>query len=155
VRYDNVLLGGGLTAAGYREWLAREAVAYVALPDARLDPSSAAEGKLIERGLPYLQPVFHSAHWRVYRVRGATPVATGPGRLERLGHDYFSLRAERSGAFLVRVHFTRYWTLIKGRGCVGRGPEGFTQVRAAAPGAVEVAARFSLGRALGSGTSCR
>ncbi|MGO9488052.1 MAG: hypothetical protein ACLQBB_03370 [Solirubrobacteraceae bacterium] len=154
-RYDGVLLGGHLTAAGYRAWLDREAVAYVALPDVALDPSSAAEGRLIRSGPSYLQPVFTSAHWRVFRVEGATPLASGPGRLTRLGHDSLVLRADRAGTLLVRVHYTPYWTVTAGRGCVGAGPEGFTTVRAAGPGRIEIAARFSLSRAFGSGPSCR
>ncbi len=154
-RYDGVLVHGHLTVASYRAWLGREAVAYVALPDVTLDPSSSAEARVIRSRPAYLEPVFASAHWRVYRVMGAVPLASGPGRLTSLGHDTFSLAARAAGTFLVRVHYTRYWTLAAGRGCVGEGPEGFTTVRAAAPGPIEVAARFSLSRALGSGPSCR
>jgi hypothetical protein len=154
-RYDGVLLGRGLNAGSYREWLDREGVAYVALPDVALDPSSAAEGRLIRSGLPYLTPVFSSAHWKVYAVRQPRPLASGPATLTRLGNDSFELQVSAAGTVVVRVHFTRYWTLTAGRGCVGRGPEGFTEVRAAAAGTIVVAARFSLGRAVGSGRSCR
>ena len=76
----------------------------MALPDARPDPSSEEEAKLIERGLPYLQKVYSNAHWRVFRVRGATPLASGPGRLTRLAYDSFKLHARHAGSFLVRVH---------------------------------------------------
>ena len=154
-RYDGVLLNGHLTPASYRAWLAQEAVAYVALPDVPLDPSSADEGRLIRSGLTYLKPVFTARHWRVYRVVGATPVLSGPGRLTRLGHDSFALSASSAGTLLIRIHFTPYWTITAGRGCVGRGPEGFTDVRAAGAGPIVVAARFSLARAFGSGPSCR
>ena len=154
-RYDGVLLGGRLTAAAYRRWLRREAVSYVALPDAPLDPSSAAEGRLIRDGLPYLREVFASRHWRVFAVIGAQPLLSGPGRLLSLGHDSFTLAASSPGPIEVRVRDTRYWTLTAGRGCVGAGPEGFTRVRAAAPGRITVSARFSLSRAFGSGPSCR
>ncbi len=154
-RYDGVLLGGRLTAAGYERWLDHEGISYVALPDVQLDPSSAAEGRLIRSGLPYLKPVFRSPHWRVFAVRGARPLVSGPGRLTALGHDSFSLLASAAGTIDVRVHNTRYWTVTAGRGCVGGGPEGFTRVRAAAPGPITVAARFSLARAFGSGRSCR
>ncbi|HEX9481865.1 MAG TPA: hypothetical protein VF927_07165 [Solirubrobacteraceae bacterium] len=153
-RYDAVLLGGHLTAARYRRWLDHEAISYVALPDVGLDPSSAAEGRLIRAGLPYLEPVFRSRHWRIFAVREPTPLVSGPARLTALGHDSFSLRASAAGTIEVRIHDTRYWTLTAGRGCVGGGPEGFTEVRAAAPGAITVAARFSLSRAFGSGASC-
>ena len=154
-RYDRVLLAGHLTAAGYRRWLDDEAVAYVALPDVQLDPSSAPEGRLIRAGLPYLRPVFRSTHWRIYAVDGARPLASGAGRVTTLGSDSFTLQASAPGRILVRVHFTRYWTVTAGRGCVAQGPEGFTQVRAAAAGTISLAARFSISRALGSGRSCR
>lgn len=153
-RYDDVLLAPGLTAAGYHAWLRQQAVGYVALPDAPLDPSSAAEGRLIRAGLPYLRQVFLSTHWRVYRVLDATPLVQGQGRMSALGHDSFGLLAKAPGRLLVRVRFTRYWTLTRGLGCVGRAPGGWTYVMARAAGEIDVAARFSLGRALGLGGSC-
>ena len=153
-RYNGVLLDGGLNARSYREWLEREAVSYVALPDAQPDPSSAGEDRLIRSGLPYLQPVFTSAHWRVFRVQGAEPLASGPGRLSELGHDTFVLQAAAAGTFLVREHFTRYWSVRSGNACIGHGREGFTSVRARSPGRIEIAASFSLARALGAGSWC-
>jgi hypothetical protein len=153
-RYDGVLLRAGLTAQSYEQWLHREAVSYVALPDVQLDPSSAREGRLIEAGLPYLREVFSSTHWRIYAVADATPLAEGPGRLTRLGHDSFTLQTSAEGSFLVRIHFTRYWTITAGSGCIARGPEGFTEVKAGGAGAVTVAARFSLSRAFETGSGC-
>lgn len=150
-RYDDVLLRPGLNGASYRAWLRRQAVGYVALPDVPLDPSSAQEGRLIRRGLPYLREVFASPHWRVYRMLEATPLVQGPGRLSALGHDSFALRATAPGSFLVRVHYTRYWVVTHGAGHVTRAPGGWTSVIARHPGAIDVAARFSLGRALGAG----
>jgi hypothetical protein len=153
-RYDGVLLEPGLTAAGYSRWLHEEAVSYVALPDTPLDPSSAQEGRLIRGGLPYLRAVFRGGHWTVYAVRNPTPLLEGPGRLVSLGHDSFALRADAPGRFLVRVHYTRYWTITAGSGCVAEAPRGWTYVTVNTPGRVRVVARFSLGRALGLGGSC-
>jgi hypothetical protein len=153
-RYDPVLLRAGLTASAYREWLDEQAVAYVALPDVPLDPSSAQEGRLIRKGLAYLRPVFASGHWRVYAVEHATPLLQGPGRLTALGSEGFALIARASGTLLVRIHYTRYFTVASGRGCVASGPGGWTYVHARAPGEIAVAARFSVGRALGLGGSC-
>lgn len=141
-RYDLVLLRHGLTAAGYREWLSEQAVSYVALPDVSLDPSSAQEGRLIERGLPYLREVSSSRHWRVYRVLGATPLVQGPGWLTALGHGSFALQARAAGSFLVRIHYTPYWTVTRGKGRVGRAPGGWTSVSVGGPGPVSVVARF-------------
>ncbi|HYB23803.1 MAG TPA: hypothetical protein VED41_08400 [Solirubrobacteraceae bacterium] len=154
-RYDGVLLGQHLTAAGYERWLHEEAVAYVALPDAPLDPSSAREGRLIRGGLPYLREVFKSTHWRVFGVLSPTPLLSGPGRLTALGHDSFALRARSGGRFVVRVRFTRYFTLTRGTGCVAPAPGGWTELTLRAGGPAVVSARFSLARALGGGDSCR
>jgi hypothetical protein len=154
-RFDHVLLARGLTATAYGRWLHEQAVDYVALPDTPLDPSSAQEGRLIRGGLPYLREVFADRHWRIYAVRAATPLLSGPGRLTSLGNDSFALHASSPGSFLVRIHFTRYWTLLDGSGCVRPAPGGWTSVTVPAPGAVRVVARFSLARAFAPGGSCR
>jgi hypothetical protein len=153
-RYEGVLLSHRLSAASYLRWLREEAVGYVALPDARLDASSAREGRLIEAGLDYLRLVLRTPHWRIYAVRGATPIASGPGGLDGMGHDWFQLRARRAGRFVVRVRYTRYWTAIAGVACVSETPGGWTAVAVRRAGVVRVAARFSLGRALGVANGC-
>ncbi len=153
--YDRPLLESGLSPSAYHRWLRLHAISYVALPDAALDPSSAQEGALIRRGEPYLRPVFASRHWRVYAVRGAAPLLQGPGRLLALGHEGFSLLARAAGTFLVRIHDSRYFAVTSGAACVSSAPKGWTYVHVRAPGAVAVAARFSLDRALGIGSSCR
>ena len=152
-RYDGLFFGGALTAARYDAWLRANAVRYVALPDAPLDSSSRAEAQLLRRGAPYLRPVFRSAHWRVWEVTDAPPLARGPGELTALGRSGFTLRADRPGTFTVQVRYTRYWTVSPGRACVGRAPGGWTLVRAPGVGEVRVEASFSIGRALGAGTA--
>jgi hypothetical protein len=153
-RFDGALLAHGLNASSYERWLHREAVGYVALPDTPLDPSSAEEGRLIRAGLPFLHEVFASRHWTVYRVLAPTPLLSGPGRLTSLGNDSFALRATSAGRFVVRVHFTRFWTLARGTGCVARTPSGWTSVTVSTAGTVVVVARFSIARAFGLAGSC-
>src|SRR5207245_2809108 len=75
--------------------------------------------------------------------------------LTALGHDAFALRAAAPGNFVVRVHHTRYWTVLRGDACVASAPGAWTSVSVASPGTVVIAARFSLSRALGLETSCR
>lgn len=65
-RYAHLFYEPHLRASVYAAWLANNRVAYVALPDARLDEAGRAEGTLIARGLPYLHELWHSAHWRLY-----------------------------------------------------------------------------------------
>jgi hypothetical protein len=67
-RYAPLFYRPNLTASAYRAWLYENRVLYVALPDARLDYAGRAEGALVARGLPYLREVWHSAHWRLYKV---------------------------------------------------------------------------------------
>ena len=78
---DNPLFyRGHITAATYERWLHDNAIRFVAASDAPLDYSAEAEMALIDRGLPYLHLVMRSAHWRVYAVAHATPIATGVAR---------------------------------------------------------------------------
>ncbi|MEA2149449.1 MAG: hypothetical protein QOD69_1279 [Solirubrobacteraceae bacterium] len=148
-RYGALFYDGSLRAASYRAWLDEHAVAYVALPDVALDYAGRDEARLVARGLPYLRPVWHDAHWRVFAVRDPAPLVQGRARgpIELTG-DGFTLRARRSGTALVRVRATRWWRVTAGRGCVARGPGGMTTLRVLAPGIVRVQARLT-------GNTCR
>lgn len=136
---------GNLAPASYHAWLDEHAISYVALPDVQSDYLAEDEAELIRGGLPYLQPVWRNENWSLYRVKDATPIAGPAGaRLTGLGPADFSLDAEQAGAFLVRIHYTPYWTVTAGDACVSRSGD-WTLVRAAGPGEVSVAARFSIG----------
>jgi hypothetical protein len=69
-RYAAIFYRKTLSPATYRAWLAENRVAYVALPDAPLDKAGSLEGRLVLHGLPYLRELWHSEHWRLYRVMG-------------------------------------------------------------------------------------
>jgi hypothetical protein len=147
-RYAAVLGGRRLTPAAYERWLDQNAVSYVALADVPLDGSSAREAALVRSGMPFLREVFSEGGWRVYRVLGARPIVEGPGRLTTLGHDSFTLLARAAGSFLVRVHYTPWWTVTNGGARVAAAPGGWTALRVSRPGRVTVSARFSLTKAL-------
>jgi hypothetical protein len=141
------LQGQPLPPATYEAWLQHNGVAYVALPDVPLDSSSVAERALIRRGVPYLQEVWAGGRWRIYRVLGARAVAEGPGRLVEMGPSSFVLRAYARGNFLVRVHYTPYWSVVHGAASVARAPGGLTQVSVERAGRVEIGTVFSLAAA--------
>jgi len=158
---------GALTAASYRAWLLDAAVAYVALPDAPLDYSATSEARLL-RGAgarrhhgsgaaapAYLREVWRSAHWRLWAVQGARPIAEPPAVLTGLGVDSFTLQAPRAGTFEVRVRFTPYWALASGHGCVARAPGGWTELLARQAGSMHVVIDFSLARVFHHGPRCR
>src|SRR5437764_1745187 len=133
-----------LNAATYEAWLHRNAVRFVAAPDAPLDYSAVKEMRLISRGLPYLRLVERTAHWKVYEVKRATPIAQGVAAAQAIGPDWLTLEAGRAGTTLLRVRFSPYWTLSQGAGCVA--PAGaFTSVVLPRPGPAKLSASFALG----------
>jgi len=142
-RYNALFYRPGLSASAYRSWLSQNAVSYVALPDVRLDVAGVQEGRLIRHGLPCLTEVWRSAEWRVFAVRGSTPLAQPPAVLTGVGADSFTLRAPRPGAFTVRVRFTPYWTLLGGRGSVHRATGGWTEVDTRRAGVIRVGIEFA------------
>jgi hypothetical protein len=149
-----------LSATRYRAWLSEEAISYVALPDAPLDYSAVSEGRLVaSAGEPaassYLREVWHSAHWRLFGVLGAQPLALGGATLTHLGADSFTLAAPRPGRYPVRVRFTPYWALSHGRGCVREAPGGWTELEASRAGILHVVIDFSLDRVFNHGPRCR
>ena len=95
--YDDQFYDKTLTPASYREWLAANGVAYVALPDAQLDPSSTIEAGILESGQPYLKPVWHNAHWQVWQVAGYHGLVDGPAHLQSLTSDGFTLHVTEAG----------------------------------------------------------
>jgi hypothetical protein len=114
-----------------------------------LDYAGRDEARLVERGLPYLRPVWRDAHWRVFAVRDPVALVQGPAHGPiRLTADGFALTAPRPGAALVRVRHSRWWRVTAGRACVRRGPGGMTAIRVFAAGPVRVQARLE-------GTACR
>jgi hypothetical protein len=151
---DNAIFyGGHLTAASYQAWLHRTAVRFVAASDAPLDYSAKAEMRLIDQGLPYLRLVRRMAHWRVYEVRDDTPIAQGSAELRAIGPDWLRLYAPHAGTTLLHVHFTPYWALVRGSGCVAPAGDS-TRLTLRRAGTAELAVRFALDRIRASSPRC-
>jgi hypothetical protein len=156
---DDVFYGDEpLTASAYGDWLRRNAISFVALPDAPLDYSSIAERRLILAEPNYLDLRWRSPHWRIYAVRDPMPLVQPMGdaaaRTLWVGREGFRLGVTRPGEFLVRVNFTPYWSISRGAGCLLRRGD-WTVARAAHPGILRVAADFSLGSAWNAVTGAR
>jgi hypothetical protein len=145
IRYDDLFYAGPLTAATYDAWLHQFAVRFVAVADAPLDYAATKEVRLIEGGPPYLHEVLHTRHWRVYEVADPTPIVTGAATLTSLGPNSLTLAATRPGVALLRVHFTPYWTLGRGQGCV-RPAGQFTELQLRHAGPAQLTIRFAFSR---------
>jgi hypothetical protein len=133
--------GRTLTPARYHRWLRRNAVRWVALPDAPLDYSALAEAKLVASGPAFLRLADRSPGWRIYEVRDTEPPASGGARVTAAGPDGFDVVTSKPT--VVRQRFTPYYR--SDGGCVTRAADGWTKVAPTRAGAVRVRARFGLG----------
>lgn len=154
LRDDRIFYEHKLTPARYHHWLRTLGVRWVALPDAPLDYAAEQEAALIRRGLPYLRPVWHSEHWRVFAVRDPAPMATGAATLTKLTATSATLHAHRAGETVLRLHYTPYWALAEGNGCVSATPGGWTRITIAEPGPIELITRFGLDRIRSTSPRC-
>jgi len=150
---NQVFYNGTLTASKYDAWLHRLAIRYVAVADAELDYSAKQEVALIDRGLPYLRLVLHTKHWRVYAVRDPTPIVDGAATLQALGPNYLQLQAQHAGTALIRVHYSPYWAVTEGSGCIAPAGD-FTRLTVNRPGPIRVAIQFSLTRIGATSARC-
>jgi hypothetical protein len=144
-----------LTAQRYRTWLEQNAISYIALPNAPLDYSARSEARLLRSGrASYLHEIWRSAHWRLFSVADAAPLASPPGILDSAGSDSFTLYAPRAGTYTVKVRFTSYWALSGGSGCVAEAPAGWTEIQAHQTGRFHVVIRFSPARIFSQAPRC-
>ncbi|MDF3292539.1 MFS transporter [Streptomyces silvisoli] len=142
---------GTLTAEAYHEWLRRWGVSLVVLPNAEPDGASVAEARIVAAGQPWLRPVWHDAHWRVFRVTDASPLADAPAQVVRAAEGEMSVRVPKPGAVLVRVTWSPWLGVLGGgNACLEQDGE-WTRLRAAEPGVFRIGARYQLPR----GTPCR
>ncbi|MEU6074847.1 hypothetical protein [Micromonospora sp. NPDC047074] len=106
--------GVALTAASYRDWLADNAVQFVAVPDAPLSWVGRAEAELVTGGLAYLTPVWSGPHWRVWAVADPTPIVGAPAELVTGDGAAVTFRAPAAGTVPVRVRHSRWLTVSGG-----------------------------------------
>ena len=144
----------GVGAERYHRWLQREAVRFVALPDAELDASGRDEARLIATRPSYLHPVWHSRHWRVFEVRQPSPLLGGPASLLAIGPDRVTLWAHHPGLLRLAVHWTSLWHVSGAGACITRSADGFTMLRARRASIVRLTTRITPAALLGATRTC-
>jgi hypothetical protein len=126
-----------LRAEEYREWLRDLGVRYVLLPDTQLGRmGEEREAALLASGRSGLQQVFRSEDWRIYAVPRADAILTGPGAesVAELSHERIAGSIPAPGDYRLRVRYTRYWRVERGRLCLMESADGMTVLRARAAG---------------------
>jgi hypothetical protein len=145
-----------LNAQDYRRWLDDLAVSYVAINDGPKDFAAETEEELLrDRPPDYLRLVYSDRSWDIFEVKDPTPLSEGAGTVEKIDTEGFTVDSDSAGTTLVRVHWTPYWTVAGGSGCVSEAPDGFTIVSTRVPGRVRVATSYRPWKALGNGPNCR
>jgi len=126
--------GQPLDAGRYRDWLSRNGVSYVALPDATLSWVGRREGALVRSNVDYLEPVWRNAHWVLYSVHGGPSIVDGGALVASTGVAV-TLDAAAPGDVLVRVRWSGW---LRVRGPAGArlraGPYGWTTLSAPSAG---------------------
>src|SRR3954447_20598174 len=152
---DALFYSGVLNRVMYGTWLAEHGVRFVAVASGKPDFSSYKERALVETGLPYLKPVWHSKEWRVYEVTLPhsilIPLGDASIRLVSLGNSSLAIDVRRPGEAVVKVHWSPYWRAFGG--CVERAGQ-WTRVIAERPGRLRMAIDFSPERIVEHGRRC-
>jgi len=136
VERGDLFYEGRFSAAKYRAWLDHWAVGYVVLPHGEPDFAAKDEAGLVRSEPPWLKPVWHDAHWRIYAVQDARPMATGAGASVVGGDNAeVTLRTSRAGTVSLRIAYSPW--LRADAGCVERDGE-WVRLRVPGPGRYEI-----------------
>jgi hypothetical protein len=111
---------GALDATSYRHWLDGLAVAYVAVPNVKLDFASVAEAQLIAGGLPYLHPVWSDKDWTLYRVHDSAPLVRHAQVLSIDGNQ-LRLWVQHPGPVPIQIRWTTHFAVLDGSQPVSAG----------------------------------
>nr|WP_265294104.1 hypothetical protein [Streptomyces sp. SHP 1-2] len=127
---------GRFSPAKYRSWLYDWAVGYVVLPSGEPDFAAKDEAGFVRSEPDWLKPVWHDAHWRIYAVTGARPMADGAGA-SVVGSDNASVtvRTREQGTVRLRIAYSPW--LRSSAGCIERDGE-WVRLKVPGPGRYEL-----------------
>jgi len=141
-----------LDATTYRRWLDELAVAYVAVPNTKLDFASVDEAKLIAAGLPYLDEVWRNPDWTLYQVVDAAPLARN-ARVISVDGNQLRLWVDHRAQVPIQIRWSDHLAVLDGsrpvaegvraRGCLSQAGQ-WTVLHARTPGAYVLTSDFDV-----------
>jgi hypothetical protein len=140
---DPALYGSTLTPSAYRAWLRANGVQYVVLPHLPLGADGAhREAALVRSGAAGLRRVWTAPQATIYALPLPTPILTGPAPASISALQSSRIRGELSaaGTYLLRVHYTPYWSVQPKSLCLSRSPTGMTELHAPRAGPFTITA---------------
>ncbi|MFD5163137.1 hypothetical protein ACFWMJ_34640 [Streptomyces hawaiiensis] len=150
VERGRLFYDGDLDEPRYHAWLRHWAVGYVVLPHARPDGPAEREAALVRAGQSWLQPVWQDAHWKIYRVTDATPLASAPAEVLNAGEADVVLDIPRAGTVTIRVAYSP-WLRADGACVRASGP--WTRLTVPRAGVYRLTSSYAAGHSHGHG--CR
>lgn len=142
-RFHSLFYADRLSAEDYLTWLTENGVTVVAVAATDPDEGGRLETELLRTPPPYLRPLLDDGVWRVFEVVPAPSLIEGPAHLTGVTVDRFDVEVGGTGPVVVRVHFSPWFRVAGGTGCVREAPGGWTEV-VAEPGSVRVEAGWSV-----------
>jgi hypothetical protein len=125
----------------YRKWLDDNAISYLAISHGPSEWASTEEATLVRDGLPYLQRVWSNRTWTLYAVTNPRPVISAPGQVAARNAISITFSLPEPGAYVVRVHWSRY--LSPSDGCVRPAAGGWSTLVVNRPGTVKLHASLA------------
>lgn len=148
---NEVLYRNDITPAQYLDWLQRNGVQHVVLPDVRLDYYTGREEReMVNSAATGLIKVFQTADLAVYRVPDPDPLLTGPGlgEITEVSHNRIRGSVSVAGSYLLRMSWSPYMKVTAGSACVQEAGRGEIEVHAFAAGPFELEVKPSASRML-------
>ncbi|SDJ46751.1 hypothetical protein SAMN05444157_3505 [Frankineae bacterium MT45] len=139
---------GALTPQNYRRWLSDLAVGWVAVPRAPLDKAATAENRLVAQGLSYLNTIWSSRDWTLYRVVDATPLVSGAS-VDAVKPGSVTLTTSAAADVRTHLRYTAYLVALDPRtqkpvpACV-TDDHGWVRIAVPRAETIELAAPFNL-----------
>ncbi len=104
---NSALKDDPLDPVTYKLWLDNNAVAYVALPAAPV--GTYPEYDLVRNRTPdYLQQIWRTDHWRLFRVADPTPIVAAPARIVAHTQSTLTVTVPCSCRVDVRVRYSKF-----------------------------------------------
>jgi hypothetical protein len=104
---NKAIQGGTLDATTYKVWLDNNAVGYVALPSTTVN--TYAEYDLVASGsVSYLQPIWQTVDWQLFRVTNPVPIMASPGRMISASQSQVVVDIPCACALTLRVRWSKF-----------------------------------------------
>ncbi|MCU1400639.1 MAG: hypothetical protein JWN62_3748, partial [Acidimicrobiales bacterium] len=100
-----------LSATTFHSWLLRNSVSLVALPLAGVQLSSHNEEEVIDAAPDYLQLIWSTPQWKVFRVTDAKPLADNGATITDVGTETLTIDATRVGVTNVRFRYSKWFQI--------------------------------------------